>query len=217
MKEITMNTNRILAAIVAAMMLAISAGWSDVPARQSSVSAEEQGGEQAKAAIRDAWLDGKLEATLLFNEHLNSFDIDTEVTNSVAWLHGTVESDIERDLAGEIAKSIEGVTDVENHLEVDQAKARNRMDSPAAVERQTFRQTVMNATLTARIKSRLLLNDNISGMAINVDSEDGVVTLSGEVTSDQERELAVRIAGNAEGARSVVDKLVVDESKGGKS
>lgn len=165
--------------------------------------------DQASPAVKDAWLDGKLEATLLFNEHLNSFDIDTDVSNNVAYLSGAVESDIDRDLAGEIAQSVKGIERVDNQLVVDRAKAKTIGDTDSAKERMTFRQSVMDATLTSRVKSQLLLNDNTDGLNIDVDSVDGRVTLTGDVKSKQEGDLAVQIARNTTGATSVTDNLRV--------
>jgi osmotically-inducible protein OsmY len=200
-----------LSAALVSAMLGLPVAYAGNSAESSPKSTMEQGTENVKAEIKDAWLDGKLEATLLFNEHLDSFSIDTKVENGVAYLNGAVDTDIDRDLAGEIAKSINGVTKVENNLVVDAGKAREKQNSAEAKEREGFEQTVMNATLTARVKTHLLLNSNTSGMAINVDSRDGVVTLSGVVDSDEEKELAVKIAANTDGALSVNDKLKVDE------
>jgi osmotically-inducible protein OsmY len=59
------------------------------------------------------------------------------------------------------------------------------------------------------VKSQLLINTNTTGTAINVDSDEGVVTLSGEVESGEEKDLAIRIASNTEGAKSVTDQLMV--------
>jgi osmotically-inducible protein OsmY len=132
------------------------------------------------------------------------------VNDGVAWLRGTVESDIDRDLAGEIAESIDGITKVKNELSVDKAKTQAATGSNDAMERKGFKQSVLNATLTARVKTQLLMNGNTSGTAINVDSKDGVVTLSGMVESDQEKELAVRIASNTTGAQSVNELLTAE-------
>ncbi len=165
--------------------------------------------QQQSSAINDAWLQGKLESTLLFNEHLNSFNIDTEVTNRVAILAGTVESDIDRDLAGEIAESIDGVESVQNKLKVAKATASTEADTEEAQERQSFKQRVIDATLTARVKTQLMLNGNTSGLAIDVDSSAGTVSLTGEVESAQEKELAARIAANTSGTESVKNELQV--------
>jgi osmotically-inducible protein OsmY len=188
----------------------MSFGAPAIHAGESTDKTMEQRTEQAQTAIKDAWLQGKLESALLFNEYLNSFAINTEVNNGVASLRGTVESDIDRDLAGEIAESIEGITKVNNELGVDKAKTQAAKNSKDAKQREGFKQSVLNATLTARVKTQLLMNGNTSGTAINVDSKDGVVTLSGVVESDQERELAVRIASNTNGTQSVNDQLMVE-------
>ena len=204
-----MNRKYTTALIVATGLLGVTAGSPAISAADQTMAATEKQADDSQSAIKDAWLHGKLESALLFNEHLNSFDIDTDVENGIAYLRGAVESDIDRDLAGEIAKSINGVTKVENELIVDKAKAAMMKDDEAAKERQGFKQSVSNATLTARIKSQLLTNSNTGGMAINVDSKQGVVTLSGVVKSDQEKDLAIKLASNTSGATSVTDRLVV--------
>lgn len=201
----------IISSLAVASLLGVAAVSPTVlAADQAGPEAATQGSAEHESAIKDAWLHGKLESALLFNEHLNSFDIDTDVKNGVASLTGAVESDIDRDLAGAIAKSIEGVTSVENGLIVDKSKAAVAKDDDASKQRRGFKQSVVNATLTARIKSQLLMNGNTGGMDINVDSKQGVVTLSGVVNSDEERDLAVRLAGNTNGAKSVTDQLVVN-------
>jgi osmotically-inducible protein OsmY len=215
MKETKMNIRLSIPAFIAAAMLGTSLVAPVVYAGETSGSSTQHPEGQVQAKIKDAWLHGKLEATLLFNEHLDSFAIDSDVRNGVAYLRGAVESDIDRDLAGQIAKSIDGITSVENELTVDKAKAAMAKTSDRSMENQGFKQTVLNATLTARIKSQLLLNGNTAGLDINVDSNDGVVTLSGEVDSEQEKELAVRIAENTNGSKSVNDRLLVNETESG--
>jgi hyperosmotically inducible protein len=48
-------------------------------------------------------------------------------------------------------------------------------------------------------------------LKIDVDSENGVVTLTGTVTSTREKTEAVRIARATEGVKTVQDKLVVNQ------
>lgn len=169
----------------------------------------QQRGDQIKGTMKDAWLDGKLESALLLNEHLNSFAIDTEVRSGVAYLNGVVESDIDSDLAEEIARSIDGVTRVENNLQVDKNRAKSNNDKQVADGGHDFKQAVSNATLTARIKSQLLINSNTSGLSIDVDSDQGKITLSGQVDSEQEKGLAEQIVRNTSGVRSVNNQLTV--------
>ena len=160
---------------------------------------------------RDAWITGKIEGAYVLNGYLNPFAIDTDVQNGVVHLQGTVSSDIDRDLAEEIAKGVEGVTDVQNDLVVDEAKAAAAQDRKPSGQRD-FGSWVDDATTTAVIKSKLLGNANTEGLKIDVDTKDDVVTLSGRVGSSEESRLAEEIAKNTGDVESVRNNLVVDPS-----
>jgi len=157
-----------------------------------------------KGETKDAWITGKIETVYLLNTHLNGFDIDTDVKNGAVHLTGKVESSIDRDLAGELAKGIDGVTRVDNDLTVD-AKARPTTNQSG----RSFSAWVSDATTTAEVKSKLLANGNTHGLQIDVDTESGVVTLSGKVKSAEEKQLAAEIARNAGDVRDVHNKLMV--------
>jgi osmotically-inducible protein OsmY len=62
------------------------------------------------------------------------------------------------------------------------------------------------------VKTKLLTDDEIAGTDINVDVADGVVTLRGRVSSEQERMRALELARSVEDVRSVEDELVVQAS-----
>ena len=64
------------------------------------------------------------------------------------------------------------------------------------------------ATSTA-VKSRLLWNHSTSGLEIDVTSENGVVTLEGEIESVEMRKLAERLAADTNGVREVRNNLQV--------
>jgi hyperosmotically inducible periplasmic protein len=68
---------------------------------------------------------------------------------------------------------------------------------------------VQNGRLTTKIKSKLALDDSVRAGAIDVDTNGGVVTLSGTVGSAAERQRAVRLARETDGVTSVVDRLIV--------
>jgi osmotically-inducible protein OsmY len=70
-------------------------------------------------------------------------------------------------------------------------------------------EVVGEATLTAKIKSKMALDDYVKARDINVDSTGTVVTLNGTVHSQEERQRAVRLARETEGVTQVVDKLQV--------
>jgi hyperosmotically inducible protein len=60
------------------------------------------------------------------------------------------------------------------------------------------------------VKSKLLADTHTSGLKIDVDTKEKVVTLSGNVKSQAEKAQAVQIARNTEGVKSVNDKLTID-------
>ena len=64
-------------------------------------------------------------------------------------------------------------------------------------------------SLTLKIKSKMALDDVVNARAINVDTTGSVVTLTGSVESNLERERAVRLARETAGVTNVVDKLQV--------
>lgn len=163
--------------------------------------------QQMKQTFSDGVKQGKLETAYLFSEHLNAFDIDTEVTGNRAVLTGEVASEVEKELAGEIAKGVEGIVDVENHLVVNE-----RVERRNAASEQSLRSWVRDSTITAMVKKDLLANDQVAGLLINVTTKNGVVTLSGSVKSDVAKDLAEQIARNADDVAGVLNKLQVSAS-----
>jgi hyperosmotically inducible protein len=73
-------------------------------------------------------------------------------------------------------------------------------------------QEVNDTSTTTKIKSKLLADKNTSGLAISVTTTNGVVTLSGKVKSDSEKELAEQIARNTAGVADVHNELTVSSN-----
>ena len=72
--------------------------------------------------------------------------------------------------------------------------------------------TVSDGALTAKIKSKMVLDDDVRARGIDVDTSDTIVTLTGVVGSADERDRAVRLAQETKGVTKVIDKLRVRES-----
>jgi osmotically-inducible protein OsmY len=164
-------------------------------------------GAETTGPIKDAWIDGKLEAVYALNRHLSAFAIDTSVTQGIVRLTGEVKSDIERDLAGELAKGIDGVVEVDNDLLV--VTRAGDAAVPAAAADRSFGVWIDDATTTASVKTKLVGNPNTHGLQIDVDTRGDVVTLSGEVASADERALAEELARNTGDVKDVRNQLVV--------
>jgi len=163
-----------------------------------------------ESAISDAGITMRIDTTYMFNPHLSAMAIDVDSNHGVVTLSGTVPSDVHRDLAVAIAKNAEGVRDVHDRL-----SATKDQDGtpPQRNERQTagrtFGEAVHDATITASIKMQLATGKGVAVHNINVDTRQGRVILTGQVTSEAERQLAVRIAKDTEGVREVENQLLV--------
>ncbi len=64
-------------------------------------------------------------------------------------------------------------------------------------------QAVSDTWITSKVKSSFLADQSLSGMDIEVETNQGVVSLSGEVATEAERDLAVNKAQEIEGVKSV--------------
>lgn len=191
----------------------------------SALAADMKAENDWEKGAKDAWIDGKAEATLLFNGNLNSFDINTDVKNGKVILTGKVKTSVDKKLAEELVENIDGVTAVDNRLTIMQGTqsdedmtASEEMDAEDEMEEaqndaeettDDASSELLDAKIATVIKTRLLMDSDISGFDINVDVEQGVVTLTGEVESDAERQLAIEIAQNASDVKNVEDNLKV--------
>jgi osmotically-inducible protein OsmY len=70
-------------------------------------------------------------------------------------------------------------------------------------------EVITDAAITAAVKTKLLGDKMVGGLKIDVDTKDGVVTLTGPVHSTAERTEAVRLARTTKGVKSVTNKLVM--------
>jgi osmotically-inducible protein OsmY len=74
--------------------------------------------------------------------------------------------------------------------------------------------TPSNAALTTKVKTALASDVGLSTVtSINVDSDDGVVTLKGQVDSADKKAKAEEIAKKVEGVKSVKNELRVEKAK----
>ncbi len=153
--------------------------------------------------LSEARQEGSIWTAFALNRHLNPFTIDVDVENGSAKLTGKVETDVERDLAEQIALGIDGVKEVDNQLTLDPAFEAKISTEPSLSQR------FDDATLAATVKSKLLWNSNTEGLDIKVSAANGTVSLTGSAQSAEAKELAGRLAANTDGVREVNNLLSV--------
>lgn len=165
-----------------------------------------------KSAFSEGVLEGKLQMAIALNKHLDVFDIEIDVEGNKAVLEGAVSSEVEKDLAGSIASGIEGIVSVDNRLIVDRSLTakRNLESVDSKSEKRSFSQFVADVSTTASIKTELLASDDIKGFDVNVDTYKNRVTLTGEVKTEAQKNLAESIARKRDDVTEVVNKIRVN-------
>lgn len=70
-------------------------------------------------------------------------------------------------------------------------------------------QAIDDATITASVKSKYLVDDTLKGLQISVDTNQGVVVLTGAVQNEAAKDLATQIAQGVEGVVRVDNQLTI--------
>lgn len=95
---------------------------------------------------------------------------------------------------------------------VDTQKAREtgaKVGEAVATGAVQAQQVLNEGSLTAKIKSKMALDDTVKALSIDIDTNGTEVTLSGTVNSAAEKAKAVQLARETAGVTAVHDKLVV--------
>jgi hyperosmotically inducible protein len=71
------------------------------------------------------------------------------------------------------------------------------------------RAVLADPAITTAVKTRLVADTLVQARKIDVDTREGVVTLTGEVRSAEERDKALQLARDTTGVKTVVDKLTI--------
>lgn len=73
-----------------------------------------------------------------------------------------------------------------------------------------IQRAVEDTAVTASVKAAFALHRDLSRRPVGIETDDGVVTLSGTVVSEEERSSAEELATNVEGVAEVANRLRVD-------
>lgn len=131
---------------------------------------------------------------LTWDDSVNANDVNVRVENSTAVLEGTISSYAEKLAAERNALDVPGINVVENNLTVL---------LPATINLPS------DAEITSNIENKLLWDSQIDSTKINVQTIDGVVTLSGEVDTYWEKNQAEDLALSTLGVIDVINNLTV--------
>ena len=78
---------------------------------------------------------------------------------------------------------------------------------------QTVGEELDDATLTTRVEAKLTGDSEVSAFNVDVDTNEGVVRLSGEVEKPEARAEAEKLTRETEGVRSVINDITIGEGR----
>lgn len=123
--------------------------------------------------------------------------VDVSAKSGVVTLTGTVPSQKDKDIVIDKARSVRGVQSIKDELSVKNASS------------QGVGGYIDDAAVTTVVKSKFLGQQGLDSLDISVGTVNGVVTLSGEVDNNAQIGLAESVAKEADGAKTIVNKLTV--------
>jgi len=144
--------------------------------------------------VDDSLIATTVKTKMIADEFVKARHIDVDVLNGVVFLIGVVDSVSQKRMAADIARGVEGVRRVENQLLVGKTSAG---------------QVLNDTILTSKIKTELLKDPDIRSTNIDIDTNNNVVTITGIVQSQHEKDKTLYIVQKITGNRQIVDNLSI--------
>jgi len=174
-------------------------------------------------AVTDGWITMKVHAKFVPEDALSDSDIDVTTRNGMVTLSGTVPTALGRQRAVEIAKATDGVRNVVDQLRIAPETAASLTEQTGDTARDAGRETtgataraghkVSDGWIKSKIYGQFATDDALDRGDVNLDVDNGVVTLKGNVPSQAARDRAMAIAKSTDGVRSVQDRLKVSANE----
>ena len=162
-------------------------------------------------AQSDAGITTAVKTKLAADSEVNASQVNVDTSKRVVTLTGTVDTQAAKTRAEQIASQTNGVVSVIDNLNVSETTAAGpttgtpTTGTPATESTSSF----SDGMLTASIKTKLLADPTVGGLKINVDTANAVVTLTGNVKSQAEKDTAIRLARETDGVKDVNDQLTI--------
>lgn len=197
------DAGTLLALFLGSAMISASA-YAENPPANSAQSVATSAGQAVDSSLNkvgdfmdDSTITARVKAALIDDKNIRSSDISLKTENKVVTLSGSVDSAEQKDLAVNAAKTVKGVTTVNDQLNVVAEKS-------ASLEGYAG-----DTAITSQVKAKLLADDIVPSRKVTVETRDGTVHLSGTVDSRQQADRAADIAKAVSGVKNVENNLSV--------
>lgn len=156
-------------------------------------------GVAAAAAVQASDVDDRIgpafQQTYVYKVFLQEDDIDIAANEGAVTMTGTVAEEAHKQMAQDLMEGLPGVVSVDNQL-----VTREEADAENA-----------DTWIGRKVKLALMFHRNVNAGQTTVAVKDGVVTLTGEAASEEQRALTADYAGDIEGVTEVKNELTVVE------
>jgi len=187
----------LLASLLAGSLLSSCAATAPGTARGGWAGEEEN--------VEDASLATDIRLALIEKLGFDALSINVDTAGGSVFLTGGVEKRATQELAEEVARSVPGVSKVDNRLSLKGGSA----ETPVEHAVSSTELEVQDAALELRVGKNLLGEIGRHALSLEVESTDGVVSVRGRVPDRQRKELALQAAQNTSGVKKVIDLIEV--------
>jgi hyperosmotically inducible protein len=170
----------------------------------------------------DAKITAEAKIMITDDNRLDAAKIDVDTKDGVVTLHGKVLGKAEENRAIEIVRAVPGVISVVSKLEVEnkignsEIEERVEENEKVAEEKreeakghETISEAVDDSSITTKVKFEFAKDPTVRAYKIDVDTQKGVVTLSGTVKDEKEALQAIKVAESVKGVKHVNSVLTV--------
>jgi hyperosmotically inducible protein len=150
---------------------------------------------KAGSAMPDAWITTKVKLALITTEDVSATKVNVDTVDGKVTLHGTVGTVAEKAKAEQVARGVEGTSDVRNLLQIVKPSAQPEMKITDS--------DLKDRVTAALAKDGALKNSDIAVASVNK----GLVLLSGTAQTLSDTLRAVEIASRVDGVRRVASEI----------
>jgi hyperosmotically inducible protein len=156
----------------------------------------------------DDWIAVKIRSRLLVKANVSFTDTKVDVKDGNVMLTGKATSTAQKELTAAYVKDIDGVRSVKNDIVVEPAMAETSTNRDMA-SRNTMGEKIDDSSITAQVKYELFSHKSTSALKSKVNTISGNVIISGDVSSDAEKDLVTKLAKSVRGVESVDNNMTV--------
>jgi hyperosmotically inducible periplasmic protein len=157
------------------------------------------GGQQRAENIA---ITNRVKSAFLLSRRLSAYEIGVETKDGVVTLTGQVPTEVDKELAGNVAKDVPEVSSVDNQLQVNSG-----IRPSEATAREGMR--ITDLEIRADLNEKLAKSQGLQGQNVQVGIQDRIVTLTGRVETPAREAGAEQLAMSVANVVSVVNKLEV--------